>query len=96
MLTFLLLNSLVWERPNYHSSPSIERSIDSALRVSDLTKEDIDLYDFYSYVAPPPAAIHVQLVPKISLGTGQSAGVLNLTRFHLDVSPLSPRLQHHT
>lgn len=42
----------VWERPNFYSSPSIERSIDSALSVSGLRKEDIDLYDFYSYVIP--------------------------------------------
>jgi hypothetical protein len=42
----------VWERPNYYSSPSIERSLDSALEVSGLAKEDIDLYDFYSYVPP--------------------------------------------
>lgn len=45
---YLTTLSKVWLRPNYHSSPSIERSIDAGLRVSGLTKEDIDLYDFYS------------------------------------------------
>jgi hypothetical protein len=39
----------VWERPTYYTSPSISRSIDAGLHVSGLTKEDIDLYDFYSY-----------------------------------------------
>lgn len=38
----------VWERPNFYSSPSIERSIDTALQISGLTKEDIDCFDFYS------------------------------------------------
>lgn len=39
----------VWERPNFYSSPSISRSIDSSLRVSGISKEEVDLYDFYSY-----------------------------------------------
>lgn len=38
----------VWERPNFHSSPAIERSVDTALQVSGLTKHDIDCYDVYS------------------------------------------------
>jgi hypothetical protein len=42
------MNITVWERPNFYSSPSIERSIDTALLVSGLDKADIDLYDFYS------------------------------------------------
>ncbi|GAB1208163.1 hypothetical protein APSETT445_006904 [Aspergillus pseudonomiae] len=41
--------SSFWERHNFHSSPSIANSLDEALRVSGLTKEDIDIYDFYSY-----------------------------------------------
>ena len=40
----------VWNRPDYHSSPSISRSIDAALAVSGVTKDDIDLHDFYSSV----------------------------------------------
>lgn len=38
----------VWERPNYHSSPSISRSLDACLEVSGLAKEQISLFDFYS------------------------------------------------
>ena len=40
----------VWERPNFHSSPSISRSLDVCLHISGLSKEQIDLFDFYSYV----------------------------------------------
>ncbi|ETI27903.1 hypothetical protein G647_00352 [Cladophialophora carrionii CBS 160.54] len=52
-----------WERPNYHSSPSISRSIDAGLHVSGLAKEDIDLYDFYSCfpIVPKIAAHHLNL-----------------------------------
>lgn len=39
---------LVWERPNYHSSAAISRSIDEGLRVSGLMASDIDVFDFYS------------------------------------------------
>lgn len=38
----------VWERPNYFSSPAVSQSIDSALSVSALTKDDVDCFDFYS------------------------------------------------
>lgn len=41
---------IVWERPNYYSSPSISRSLDACLEISGLTKEQIDVFDFYSYV----------------------------------------------
>ncbi|EXJ89109.1 hypothetical protein A1O3_02173 [Capronia epimyces CBS 606.96] len=52
-----------WDRPNYYSSPSIERSIDTALAVSGLAKEDIDLFDFYSCfpIVPKMAAAHLNL-----------------------------------
>lgn len=40
----------VWERTNFYFSPSISSSLNEALRVSGLKKDDIDLYDFYSYV----------------------------------------------
>ena len=39
---------LVWERPNFHTSPSISRSLDAAIKVSGLTKQKIDIFDFYS------------------------------------------------
>ncbi|KAF1990522.1 hypothetical protein K402DRAFT_230929 [Aulographum hederae CBS 113979] len=37
-----------WERPDFYSSPSIERSITGALEVSGVRKEEVDVYDFYS------------------------------------------------
>ncbi len=37
-------------RPDYHSSASISRSIDASLKVSGLTKEDLDLHCIYSFV----------------------------------------------
>jgi hypothetical protein len=40
----------VWDRPNFYSSPSITRSLDAALVVSGLRKEQVDLFDFYSSV----------------------------------------------
>lgn len=40
---------LVWERPNFYSSPSISDTLDAVLSVSGVRKEQIDLYDFYSY-----------------------------------------------
>ena len=47
-LDVFLLMSAVWERPNFHSSPCISRSLDAGIQVSGLTKDEIDLYDFYS------------------------------------------------
>lgn len=38
----------VWERPNFYSSPAISQSLDESLRVSGLSKDEIDLFDFYS------------------------------------------------
>lgn len=40
---------LVWERPNFHSSPSISRSLDACLQICGMAKEQIDFFDFYSY-----------------------------------------------
>ncbi|GES57125.1 acetyl-CoA acetyltransferase [Aspergillus terreus] len=52
-----------WERSNFYSSPSISSSLDAALRVSGLKKDDIDLYDFYSCfpIVPKLAAYHLDL-----------------------------------
>ena len=49
---FMLTNKfyLVWERPDFHSSPSIARSIDACLDICGLQKEQLDQYDFYSCV----------------------------------------------
>ncbi|KAF1932094.1 uncharacterized protein M421DRAFT_416820 [Didymella exigua CBS 183.55] len=37
-----------WHRPNYHSSPSIERSLKTALDVSETKAAELDLIDIYS------------------------------------------------
>ncbi|KAF2096988.1 acetyl-CoA acetyltransferase [Rhizodiscina lignyota] len=52
-----------WERPNYYSAPCISRSIDAALDVSGLTKDEIDLHDFYSCfpIVPKLACNHLGL-----------------------------------
>lgn len=46
----LMVCFTVWQRPNFHSSPSISRSIDACLDVAGLRMEQIDLFDLYSYV----------------------------------------------
>ena len=50
-----------WNRPNFHSSPSLSRSIDASLRVSGIEKQDIDVLDIYSCfpVVPKIAARHL-------------------------------------
>lgn len=53
-----------WLRPNYYSSPSISRSLDTALELSDLNASDIDLYDFYScFPIVPKLAAHQLNLP---------------------------------
>ncbi|KAF1836726.1 hypothetical protein BDW02DRAFT_628595 [Decorospora gaudefroyi] len=52
-----------WKRPNFYSSPSISRSLDAGLKVSGVTKEQIDLIDIYSCfpIVPKIAAQHLGL-----------------------------------
>ena len=52
-----------WLRPEYWWSPCISRSLDAALDVSSVDKEDIDLYDIYSCfpIVPKLAAHHLDL-----------------------------------
>ncbi|KAG0649422.1 hypothetical protein D0Z07_4488 [Hyphodiscus hymeniophilus] len=52
-----------WERPDFYSAPSISRSLDAGLRVSGLTKDEIDIYDFYSCfpIVPKLACHHLGL-----------------------------------
>ncbi|KAF7197908.1 hypothetical protein HII31_00622 [Pseudocercospora fuligena] len=52
-----------WKRPAYWWSPSISRSLDTALDVSAIDKSDIDLYDFYSCfpIVPKLACEHLDL-----------------------------------
>ncbi|QVM07084.1 hypothetical protein D8B26_001787 [Coccidioides posadasii str. Silveira] len=56
-------SSNFWERPNFYSSPSISRSLDTALDLSGLQKEDIDIFDFYSCfpIVPKLACQHLGL-----------------------------------
>nr|POF14438.1 hypothetical protein CFP56_74918 [Quercus suber] len=42
-----------WLRPNFWYSPSISRSLDAGMKVSALERDDIDLFDFYSYATLP-------------------------------------------
>ncbi len=55
--------TVVWERPNFYSSPAISRSLDEGLRVSGVSKDDIDLFDFYSCfpIIPKLACHHLGL-----------------------------------
>ena len=75
----------VWERPNFYSSASSSCSLDAGLEASALTKEEIDVFDFYSSV--PFWAFHsvmethvgIQLLPhrpQISMSpSGTSADI---------------------
>ena len=53
----------VWERPNYHSSPAISRSIDAALQSSGCAASSMDMFDFYSCfpIVPKLACDHLGL-----------------------------------
>lgn len=52
-----------WRRPNFYTSPSISHSLDAALRISGVSKADVDLFDFYSCfpIVPKLAARHLGL-----------------------------------
>ena len=52
-----------WLRPNFHSSPSISRSIDAALSISSTSASELDLIDIYSCfpIVPKLAAQHLGL-----------------------------------
>ncbi|RYN94191.1 hypothetical protein AA0119_g9300 [Alternaria tenuissima] len=52
-----------WKRPNFYSSPSIARSIDASLKVSGVSKEEMDIVDIYSCfpIVPKIAAQHLGL-----------------------------------
>lgn len=84
------LLSKVWERPNYYSSPAISRSLDAGLNVSGLTKEDINLFDFYSSAVLCLSFIYVyltntQLLPNCSktrLPTSRSLNHEPLQAYH--------------
>jgi hypothetical protein len=50
-------------RPNFHTSPSISRSLDAALSITNTTVTELDLIDIYSCfpVVPKLAAAHLGL-----------------------------------
>lgn len=52
-----------WTRPNYHTSPSISRSLDAALSITKTSVSDLDLIDIYSCfpIVPKLAASHLGL-----------------------------------
>jgi hypothetical protein len=56
-------SSEFWLRPNFHTSPSISRSIDSALSITQTEKSELDLIDIYSCfpIVPKLAAHHLGL-----------------------------------
>jgi hypothetical protein len=56
-------SSEFWLRPNFHSSPSISRSIDAALSVANTSAAELDLLDIYSCfpIVPKLAAAHLGL-----------------------------------
>lgn len=56
-------SSEFWHRPNFHTSPSISRSIDAALSLSATSKSELDLIDIYSCfpIVPKIAAAHLGL-----------------------------------
>jgi hypothetical protein len=56
-------SSEFWLRPNFHSSPSISRSIDTALSITQTDKSELDLIDIYSCfpIVPKIAATHLGL-----------------------------------
>jgi len=47
-LRMVINYSQVWERPWYWTSPALEKSIDTAIKVSGLTLDELDVFDFYS------------------------------------------------
>ncbi|KAJ6787054.1 hypothetical protein PWT90_03193 [Aphanocladium album] len=76
-----------WERPGFASSPAITNSLNSALEVSGLKKDQIDVFDFYSCfpIVPKLACDHFGLsstTPEkpISLLGGLTA-LIDLTTF---------------
>ncbi|KAF1812767.1 hypothetical protein P152DRAFT_434911 [Eremomyces bilateralis CBS 781.70] len=52
-----------WERLNYYSSPALSNALDAALRVCKLSKDDIEVFDFYSCfpIVPKLACHHLSL-----------------------------------
>ena len=56
-------SSEFWHRPNFYSSPSIARSLSTALSISKVKEEDIDLIDIYSCfpIVPKLAATALSL-----------------------------------
>lgn len=58
-----MLMCLVWDRPSFHTSPAICKSLDQCISTSGLSVGDIDIYDFYSCfpIVPKLACHHLGL-----------------------------------
>lgn len=56
-------SSEFWHRPNFHTSPSISRSLSTALSLADIAPADLDLLDIYSCfpIVPKLAATALSL-----------------------------------
>lgn len=72
-----------WDRPNFHSAPSISYSLDAALSLSTLSTQDIDLFDIYScFPIVPKLAAHHLGIPSIGGEKGKKMTLLGgLTSF---------------
>lgn len=46
----MLIRIVVWNRPNFHSSRALSTALDMSLETSGLDQNQIDIFDFYSYV----------------------------------------------
>ncbi|KAF1959456.1 hypothetical protein CC80DRAFT_586012 [Byssothecium circinans] len=71
-----------WHRPNFHTSPSISRSLSAALELANLTPSDIDLFDIYScFPIVPKIAAHYLGLPITGYGAKPLTVLGGLTSF---------------
>ncbi|KAF2739278.1 hypothetical protein EJ04DRAFT_457971, partial [Polyplosphaeria fusca] len=70
-----------WHRPNFHTSPSISRSLDAALSISQTHKSEIDMFDFYSCFPIVPKLACQHLGVPMTGGTKPTTLLGGLTSF---------------
>ncbi|KAJ4287378.1 hypothetical protein N0V90_012777 [Kalmusia sp. IMI 367209] len=70
-----------WLRPNFYTSPSISRSLDTALSLAHLSASDIDLFDIYSCFPIVPKLVAHHLGLPITGGQKQLTLLGGLTSF---------------
>lgn len=70
-----------WHRPNFYTSPSINRSLDASMHISGVTTPDLDLIDIYSCfpIVPKLAASHLGLPITEKEEVSSSKAALKLT-----------------